>query len=133
MDVVTDLDPAALDEAAARLPGGFPAHVADSILGGMQAARSTGSSPRPRLEDFHAGCDDAARSGVGTPASVAVSVRPAAAYSLAASLFTAASASSVISSSAMYMFLTAALSCLLSSSNFRALEKAATVPKPVIP
>jgi hypothetical protein len=53
--------------------------------------------------------------------------------SSAASSFTAASASSVISSSARCMSFTAALSCLLSSFSLSALEKAATVPKPVIP
>ena len=51
----------------------------------------------------------------------------------AASAFTAASASSLMSSSAPYISLTAALSRLVSSSKPRALEKAATVPKPVMP
>lgn len=67
------------------------------------------------------------------PARRPASSRRAAPYSSAASALTAASASSVISSSAMYMSFTAALSCLLSSSNLSALENAATVPKPVMP
>ena len=61
------------------------------------------------------------------------SVRRRLRHSSAASAFTAASASLVMSSSATYISFTAALSCLLSSSNLRALEKAATVPKPVMP
>ena len=55
------------------------------------------------------------------------------AYSEAASKFTAASANSVIISSATYNSFTAARSCLLSSLSFSALENAATVPKPVMP
>ncbi|MBE7417428.1 MAG: type II toxin-antitoxin system HipA family toxin [Ideonella sp.] len=35
---VIDATPAALDQAAAGLPDRFPAHVADSILGGLKAA-----------------------------------------------------------------------------------------------
>jgi serine/threonine-protein kinase HipA len=35
---VIDRTPAALDAVAARLPPGFPAHVADSILGGIKTA-----------------------------------------------------------------------------------------------
>lgn len=35
---VADRTPAALDEVVAKLPSGFPAQLADAILGGIEAA-----------------------------------------------------------------------------------------------